>query len=149
MIVEKNVWHQPFVNCFNSSQTCNNIKCLIYIDHSRIHQWTTDIKFKYIQFQLKFNSSMALIYSICQRFKTVQFNTKGWFPLKACWISIIMVYLRKLVVWTDTSNIEEEKPAEWKNFNSCQLSSKLISTVSTEKWLVYNLTVLSVLLLAW
>lgn len=90
---------------------------------------------------------MALIY--CQRFKTDKFNTKEWFPLKACWISIIMVYLRKLVVWTDTSNIEEEKPAEWKNFNSCQLSSKLISTVSPEKWLVYNLTVLSVLLLAW
>lgn len=90
---------------------------------------------------------MVLIY--CQSFKTDKFNTKGWFPLKACWISIIMVYLRKLVVWTDTSNIEEEKPAEWKNFNSCQLSSKLISTVSPEKWLVYNLTVLSVLLLTW
>lgn len=58
---------------------------------------------------------MALIY--CQRFKTDKFNTKEWFPLKACWISIIIVYLRKLVVWTDTSNIEEEKPAEWKHFN--------------------------------
>lgn len=67
---------------------------------------------------------MALIYSICQRFKTVQFNTKEWFPLKACWISITIVYLRKLV-WTDTSNIEEKYRPNEKPFIAAKFKLKI------------------------